>query len=68
MTFMEKIRWAAKTVAAIVGGLFTFITVVIAVTDDGSISGEEYGVLGGAVVTLVGTCIAVFKTTNRDPA
>lgn len=67
MTIPEKIKWAAKSVAAFVGGLFTLLGVVVAVLDDNKIDGDELGILIGAVVVFAGTVGAVFGVKNKEP-
>jgi hypothetical protein len=66
MTVVERIQYYAKGVAAIIGGLLTFVSVIVSITKDGSLDGGDVSVGITALVTLVGTIIAVVKLRNVE--
>jgi len=66
MTVVERIQYYAKGVAAIIGGLLTFVSVIVSITKDGFLDGGDISVGITALVTLVGTIIAVVKLRNVD--
>lgn len=65
MTLIERINYYAKAVGSIVGGLATFIALIIAATKDGNIDGGDISVLVAGVITLIGTVVAVVKLENK---
>lgn len=67
MTIIERINYYAKAIGAVVGGLATFVALVVAATKDGSVDGGDVSVLVTGVVTLVTTVVAVIKLRNTDP-
>jgi ABC-type enterobactin transport system permease subunit len=68
MTLIERINYYAKAVAAIIGGLVTFIALIVAATKDGNIDGGDISVLVTGLFTYIGTVIAVIKSKNTDPS
>lgn len=68
MTLIERIHYYAKGIAAAVGGVATFTAVVVKATADNHIDDGDITTLATAVVTLVGTVIAVIKLRNIKPS
>ena len=54
-----------KTVAAVIGALVTALSAVGAAISDGTLTGEELGILASVVVTQVVAVFAVYQTRNR---
>ena len=68
MTFIERIKYYAKAVATIVGGLVTFLGIVIAATEDGAVNATEISTLVGGLVAYITTIVTVIKVENKKPA
>lgn len=64
MTLIERVEYYAKGVWAAAGAVVTFTAVILSVVDDNTVGGDEWGILGGAALTLITTVVAVVKTKN----